>query len=87
MTNTGGGAEAATAERAAQLTSDYKKVFGSPEGKNVLRDLAQICNEVRLKVRQIRLHWLLHGWLLVHIPLSMALLVLMVVHAVMALYY
>jgi hypothetical protein len=36
---------------------------------------------------QGRLHLWLHGWLLLHIPLSLALILLGAVHAVMALRY
>jgi hypothetical protein len=48
-------------------------------------DLENICEEKRQLDRQRRLHKILHGWLLVHIPLSYALLLLGAVHAVMAL--
>jgi hypothetical protein len=36
---------------------------------------------------QARLNWWLHGWLLLHLPLSVAMTGLMVVHAVRALKY
>jgi len=52
-----------------------------------LRDLEDICDEARQLVLQERLHHWLHGWLLLHVPLSLALLVLGAVHAVMALRY
>jgi hypothetical protein len=52
-----------------------------------LKDLEEICDESRQFVRQERLHHWLHGWLLVHIPLSLALMILGAVHAVMALRY
>jgi hypothetical protein len=52
-----------------------------------LQDLEDICDEARQLVRQERLHRLLHGWLLVHIPISLALILLGAVHAVMALRY
>lgn len=52
-----------------------------------LQDLADICDEARQLVRQELLHRWLHGWLLVHIPLSLALIVLGAVHAVVALKY
>jgi hypothetical protein len=52
-----------------------------------LDDLQGICEEARQLVRQERLHHWLHGWLLVHIPVSLALIVLGAVHAVMALRY
>lgn len=50
-----------------------------------LDDLADICHEARQLRRQERLHQWLHGWLLFHIPLSLALILLGAVHAVMAL--
>jgi len=53
----------------------------------VIDDLENICQEKRDLDRQSRLHRLLHGWLLVHIPLSYLLLVLGAVHAIMALHY
>ncbi len=52
-----------------------------------IADLENICEEERQLIRQSRLHRVLHGWLLVHVPLSIALLVLAVVHIVMALRY
>jgi hypothetical protein len=48
-------------------------------------DLENICEEQRQLRRQSRMHLLLHGWQLVHVPLSIALLALAVVHIVMAL--
>jgi hypothetical protein len=50
-----------------------------------LADLEDICGEARQLLRQERLHRWLHGWLLLHIPLSLALILLGAVHAVMAL--
>jgi hypothetical protein len=50
-----------------------------------LDDLEDICDEARQLQRQARLHHWLHGWLLVHIPLSLALILLGAIHAVMAL--
>ena len=52
-----------------------------------LGDLKDICDEARQLTRQERLHHWLHGWLLLHIPLSLALILLGAVHAVMALRY
>jgi hypothetical protein len=49
--------------------------------------LEELCRERRRLAEQDRLHRWLHAWLLVHVPLSAALLVLGVVHAVTALYY
>ncbi|HET7150983.1 MAG TPA: hypothetical protein VFI60_06200 [Candidatus Acidoferrum sp.] len=52
-----------------------------------LADLEDICDEAYQLTRQEQLHRWLHGWLLVHIPLSLALILLGAVHAVMALRY
>ncbi|HTP68238.1 MAG TPA: hypothetical protein VMJ35_04980 [Dongiaceae bacterium] len=63
------------------------KTFLPAHAHSTLRDLEDICDEARQLVLQERLHLWLHGWLLVHIPLSLALMVLSAVHAVMALRY
>jgi len=52
-----------------------------------LDDLENICEEKRELDRQCTLHRILHGWLLVHIPASYALLLLGAIHAVIALRY
>jgi hypothetical protein len=48
-------------------------------------DLESLCEEERQLLRQERMHRLLHGWLLVHVPLAFALMALSIVHIVMAL--
>jgi hypothetical protein len=53
----------------------------------VLNDLQEICDERRQLLVQARMHLWLHGWLIVHVPLSFALLVLTAVHAVVSLRY
>jgi len=50
-------------------------------------ELESICDERRQLADQKRLHHWLHGWLLIHVPLSLALLLLGAVHAVIALRY
>ncbi len=50
-------------------------------------DLENICEEERQLTLQGRLHLWLHAWLLLHVPLSLALILLGGVHAVMALRY
>ena len=50
-----------------------------------IADLESICEEERQLMRQQRMHGVLHAWLVVHVPLSFALMVLAVVHIVMAL--
>jgi hypothetical protein len=52
-----------------------------------LEDLESICEEERQLSLQARLHVWLHGWLLLHIPVSLALILLGAIHAVMALRY
>lgn len=53
----------------------------------VIANLENLCEEERQLTRQARLHKVLHVWLLVHIPLSLALLLLSVFHAIIALRY
>jgi len=50
-------------------------------------ELESICEERRQLADQKRLHHWLHGWLLIHVPLSLALLLLGAIHAVIALRY
>ena len=50
-----------------------------------ISDLESLCEEERQLLRQERMHGLLHGWLVVHVPLSFALMALAVVHIIMAL--
>ena len=74
------------ATRSALLFEEVRTRL-DPSLHETLDDLAAICDETRRQISQTKLHRWLHGWLLIHIPLSMALMVLMAVHAVMALYY
>jgi hypothetical protein len=53
----------------------------------ILADIENICEEERQLQRQRRIYFWLHGWLLIHVPISIALLVLGAIHAVMALPY
>jgi hypothetical protein len=50
-------------------------------------DLENICEEKRQLDHQSTMHRMLHGWLFVHVPLSLALLVMGAIHAFMALRY
>ena len=52
-----------------------------------IADLENICEEERQLGKQVRMHAMLHGWQLVHVPLSVALLVMAIVHIVVALRY
>jgi hypothetical protein len=58
-----------------------------PSLHDTLDDLENICEEERQLTLQSQMHLWLHGWLLLHIPLSLALILLGAVHAVMALRY
>lgn len=57
------------------------------ETHDAMKSLEDICEEERQLRRQTRLHHWLHGWLMLHVPLSFALLLLGCVHAFMALRY
>jgi hypothetical protein len=63
------------------------KLPGLEEAGAALAELQTYCEERRLLADQERLHFWLHSWLLLHVPLSAALLVLGVAHAATALYY
>lgn len=73
-------------DRARNAFAAIRRRF-PPSVYPALQDLEDICDENRQLMRQERLHRWLHGWLLVHIPLSLALILLGAVHAVMALRY
>jgi len=69
----------------AQKKFQQFRVLLPPDLHSNLDDLENICEEKRQLDKQSRLHRILHGWLLVHIPLSYGLLLLGAVHAVVAL--
>ena len=50
-------------------------------------ELESLCGERGAYAEQERMFRWLHGWLLLHIPLSLALLVLGTLHAILSLYY
>ena len=58
-----------------------------PTLHETVQELEAICDERRQLAQQKRLHHWLHGWLFVHAPLSMALVLLSVVHAVISVRY
>src|SRR5262249_41726123 len=78
------GQRLADGSRAASVFTNLRTVFPAPPPPPE-KDLKNICEEARQLTRQERLHRWLHGWLLLHIPLSLALILLGAVHAVMAL--
>jgi hypothetical protein len=80
------GQRLANSER-AKLAFSAMKTLLPPSSHPSLRELEEICDEARQLALQERLHRWLHGWLLVHIPLSLALILLGAVHAIVALRY
>ncbi len=63
------------------------RVLLPPSAEAFLDDLENICEEKRQLDWQRTMHHMLHGWLLVHVPASYALLLLGAIHAVAALRY
>jgi hypothetical protein len=76
----------ANADKARAAFSGLRTVL-PPTAHATLQDLQDVCDEARQLSLQERLHHWLHIWLLVHIPLSLALILLGAIHAVMALRY
>jgi hypothetical protein len=74
------------AEKAKSAFAGLQRLLPAT-AQETLKELEEICDEARQLLRQERLHRWLHGWLLVHIPISLALILLGAVHAVMALRY
>jgi hypothetical protein len=58
-----------------------------PAAHEALRDLELICEERRQLATQEKLHRWLHGWLLVHIPLSYTLFLLSLIHGIASVRY
>lgn len=79
------GSPVASAARAAVAFADWEA--RQPNARDVLRRLREVCDRRRRYDRQARLHWWLHSWLCVHVPLSVALCVLLAVHIITALKY
>jgi hypothetical protein len=75
-----------TSSRAATLFRHMRTTL-PPVLQETLTELEAICDERRQLADQKRMHHVLHGWLLVHVPLSYATLLLGAVHAVIALRY
>jgi hypothetical protein len=71
----------------AHSTFEGLRMLLPTEAQEATKKLEQICEEERQLRRQSLLHHWLHGWLMLHIPLSFALLVLGCVHAIVALRY
>ena len=59
----------------------------SPELRTLVGQLEELCERRRQLALQQRLHFWLHNWLWLHLPLSVALLVLLAAHVLFALRY
>ncbi len=80
------GMELANPQRAIEVFESLRRLLVAPV-HGILDDLQNICEEENQLRRQIWMYRLLHGWLLLHVPLSIALLALGAIHMVMALRY
>jgi hypothetical protein len=78
--------ELADPQRSSEVFESLRRITAASVHP-VLNDLENICEEEYQLTRQVRIYRWLHAWLLVHVPLSIALLALAAVHAVMALRY
>jgi hypothetical protein len=67
--------------------AELRELAATPRNGECLDELERLCAERRSLGEQERLHHTLHSWLLVHVPLSVLLLVLGLLHAVMSVYY
>src|ERR1700678_3778450 len=76
----------ATREKALGMFERLRALL--PEtARETTKSLEAICEEERQLRHQTRMHHWLHGWLMLHAPLSLALLLLGCIHAVMSLRY
>jgi hypothetical protein len=65
---------------------NFRRVFPEPAWAPITA-IEEIVEEKRQLDHQARLHRLLHAWLLVHLPVSAALILLAIIHAIGALRY
>jgi hypothetical protein len=80
-------AEMPDAVRAREKFAQFLALPDLARERDSLQQLEQLCDQRRQIAAQERLHHWLHGWLLLHVPLSLALLVLGAAHIVMSVYY
>ncbi|MDR3638813.1 MAG: hypothetical protein P4L84_33710 [Isosphaeraceae bacterium] len=73
--------------RAGSRFAELRDQATTARGSECIDELERICAERRSLGEQERLHHALHSWLLLHVPLSVLLLVLGVLHAFMSVYY
>lgn len=87
LSSDGGRGSVLADQREARLLFTQMRTVTPEMLHEVFNDLENICQEKRDLDRQSKYHRILHGWLLLHVPLSAALIVLGLVHAVVALRY
>ena len=87
LTERGAHGHSLTDRRSSKATFAQLRTVAAQSIHSIIDDLENICEEKRDLDRQSRFHRLLHGWLLVHVPLSLALVVMGAIHAFMALRY
>ena len=74
-------------EAAAKVAFEQVRAVLPSSMQEPLTDLAAIVEERRQLANQKRMHHILHGWLIVHVPLSYGLMLLAAWHAFEALQY
>jgi hypothetical protein len=72
---------------AEQAFDRLRALPGLQAAREPLTELQMLCDERRQFPMQERLHHWLHGWLLIHVPAAILLVLLAIAHAVIALYY
>jgi len=87
LENPGGNGSRLADETRSQAAFGKLRMLVPAPGHPVIANLEEVCKEERQLNSQLRMHRLLHVWLLVHVPLSLALLLLSAFHAVIALQY
>jgi hypothetical protein len=76
------------AGRSTQVFDEMRALADNKQPLTELLDRLEVyCDERRLLARQESLHFLLHSWLYLHVPLSWGMTVMMIAHAVMATFY
>ncbi|MCG8450138.1 MAG: hypothetical protein MI725_11240 [Pirellulales bacterium] len=73
--------------RQGELVFERARASVPEQFRETIDRLEELCRTRRNLHAQARFHGLLHGWLKIHLPLSVALLVFTLVHIVTALYY
>ena len=82
----GSGSPVRQSRRSAEIFENLRLRI-NPEAHGVVDRIEELCEQRRQLDVQERLHLWLHNWLLIHLPLSAALILLMFVHGFMALKY